>query len=84
MEGVNLSPWRGFTGGRWQRTIDVRDFIIQNLTPYLGDETFLVGPSALTIEVWAKLQPYFQEEQRKGVLDVDAASPSTVLTHEAG
>ena len=52
MEGVNLTPaehggrcWRGFEEGRWQRAIDVRDFILRNVTPYDGDETFLVGPT---------------------------------------
>jgi len=34
--------------------------------------------------VWEKLQPYFLEEQRKGVLDVDASAPSTVLAHAPG
>ncbi|MXP66060.1 formate C-acetyltransferase [Roseomonas sp. M0104] len=91
MEGVNLTPaeaggrcWRGFEQGRWQRAIDVRDFILRNVTPYSGDEAFLAGPTPRTEEVWAKLQPYFQEEQRKGVLDVDAATPSTVLAHAPG
>ena len=40
--------WRGFEGGHWQRAIDVRDFIVRNLTPYEGDESFLVGPSPRT------------------------------------
>ena len=31
-----------------------------------------------------KLQPYFQEEKKKGVLAVDAKTPSTLLAHEAG
>ena len=76
--------WRGFEGGHWQRAIDVRDFIVRNLTPYEGDESFLVGPSPRTQAVWAKLQPFFQEEQRKGVLDVDASKPSTMLAHAPG
>jgi formate C-acetyltransferase len=76
--------WRGFESGRWTQTIDVRDFIVRNLTPYDGDESFLAGPSARTQAVWAKLQPMFREEQKKGVLDVDASSPSTVLAHAPG
>jgi formate C-acetyltransferase len=62
----------------------VRDFIIRNVSPYDGDETFLVGPSKRTNAVWEKLQPYFQEEQKKGVLAVDAKTPSTLLSHQAG
>jgi formate C-acetyltransferase len=34
--------------------------------------------------VWAKLQPYFQEERKKGVLAVDAKTPSTLLAHKPG
>ena len=76
--------WRGFKVGDWCRAIDVRDFIAHNVTPYLGDEKFLVGPSARTKAVWAKLQPYFEAERQKGVLAVDAESPSTLLAHKAG
>ena len=34
--------------------------------------------------MWAKLQPYFQEERKKGVLAVDAKTPSTMLAHKPG
>src|SRR3954449_2940554 len=76
--------WRDLKPGPWRNSIDVRDFIVRNATPYLGDETFLAGPSKRTLAVWAKLQPYFKEEQKKGVLAVDAKSPSTLLAHKAG
>ena len=62
----------------------MRDFIISNVTPYTGDEKFLAGPSKRTKAVWAKLQPYFPEERKKGVLAVDATTPSTLLAHKAG
>ena len=55
----------------------MRDFIVRNVTPYTGDEKFLAAPSKRTKAVWAKLQPYFKEEQKKGVLAVDAKTPST-------
>jgi formate C-acetyltransferase len=76
--------WRDFRPGPWRDSIDVRDFIVRNATPYKGDEKFLAGPSKRTQAVWAKLQPYFKEEQKKGVLAVDAKSPSTLLAHKAG
>src|SRR5215207_3175902 len=79
-----LNEWSGFSPGRWQQTIDVRDFIQCNVTPYDGDEAFLVGPSERTKAVWDKLQPYFQEEIRKGVLDVDAKIPSSLTAHQPG
>jgi len=40
--------------------------------------------SQRTKAVWAKLQPYFTDERKKGVLAVDAKNPSTLLAHEAG
>src|SRR3954462_10079464 len=76
--------WRGFAAGRWQDAIDVRDFIVRNVTPYEGDDKFLAGPSAKTKAVWEKLQPYFAEERKKAVLDVDAQHPSTLLAHQPG
>jgi formate C-acetyltransferase len=78
------SSWRGFKPGSWSTTIDVRDFIVTNATAYTGDEKFLAGPSKRTQAVWAKLQPYFKAEQKKGVLAVDAKNPSTLLAHKAG
>ena len=76
--------WRGFNRGSWCNSIDVRDFISRNVTPYSGDEKFLSGPSKRTQAVWAKLQPYFKDEQKQGVLAVDAKTPSTMLAHKAG
>jgi formate C-acetyltransferase len=76
--------WRGFNPGTWCASIDVRDFIASNVTPYVGDEKFLAGPSQRTKSVWQKLQPYFSEERKKGVLAVDARTPSSLLAHKAG
>ncbi|WP_425905318.1 formate C-acetyltransferase [Nitrobacter sp. TKz-YC02] len=76
--------WNDFQPGDWLSSIDVRNFIVRNATPYIGDESFLTGPSQRTRAVWAKLQPYFAEEQKKGVLAVDAQTPSTLLSHKAG
>src|SRR6476469_1447529 len=78
------SCWRDFAPGMWLTEIDVRDFIVLNFAPYLGDEKFLAGPSKRTKAVWAKLQPYFRDEQKKGVLAVDEKNPSTLLAHKAG
>jgi formate C-acetyltransferase len=80
----NERGWRDFVPGSWCNTIDIRDFIACNVTPYTGDENFLAAPSERTKAVWAKLQPYFEEERKKGVLAVDAETPSTLLAHKAG
>src|SRR4051794_3200722 len=81
---VDQDPWRSFNAGDWKTSINVRDFIVRNFTSYSGDEKFLAGPTARTKAVWAKLQPYFKDEQKKGVLAVDAKTPSTLLAHKAG
>jgi formate C-acetyltransferase len=89
MPALEIKPtdddcWRDFKNGSWRTSIDVRDFIIRNVSAYTGDEKFLAAPSKQTMAVWAKLQPYFQQEREKGVLAVDAKTPSTLLAHNAG
>jgi formate C-acetyltransferase len=76
--------WRGFKPGDWSTSINLRDFIVRNVTSYDGDEKFLAPASKRTKAVWEKLQPYFQAERKKGVLAVDAKNPSTLLAHKAG
>ena len=81
---VSEDCWRGFNPGHWQTSIDVRGFIVSNVTPYDGDEKFMAGPTERTKAVWAKLQQYFKEEQKKGVLAVDAKTPSNLLANKPG
>src|ERR1700760_4206192 len=76
--------WTGFQPRDWQTSINVRDFIVRNVTPYAGNEDFLAGPSRRTKVVWAALQPYFADERKKGVLAVDTKTPSNLLAHKAG
>src|SRR5215813_12255492 len=83
--GVATSgAWRRFVSGPWTRSIEVRDFILENVTPYEGDESFLASPTERTKAVWAALQPSLREEAKKGVLDVDASTPSTMTSHAPG
>jgi len=77
------TPWFGFNSGLWTREVNLRDFIQQNVTPYYGDDTFLVGPTRRTTALWAKLQELFVEERKKGVLDVSQI-PSSITAHDAG
>jgi len=76
--------WQGFTDGPWRERIEVRDFIQANYTPYAGDASFLEGPTERTRVVWGKVSGLFTEERRKGILDVDAATPSTITSHRPG
>ena len=83
-EAKDEGCWREFKPGDWSTSVNVRDFIVCNVTPYDGDEKFLAAASKRTKAVWDKLQPYFQAERKKGVLAVDAKNPSTLLAHKAG
>ncbi|MFH1478261.1 MAG: formate C-acetyltransferase [Candidatus Omnitrophota bacterium] len=74
-----------FTRGRWDKTIDVRDFINRNYTPYDGDSSFLKGPTERTKRLWAKCLELFEEERKRGgVLDIDTSTVSTIASHKAG
>ena len=47
--------WEGFAPGAWQETIDTRDFIQKNYTPYEGDESFLQPATEATTKLWEKV-----------------------------
>ena len=77
--------WRGFAPGAWNESIDVRDFIQRNYTPYDGDASFLEGPTEKTLRVWDTLErDYLSVERRKRVYDVDTDTPSDIDAFPAG
>ncbi|MBQ7835968.1 MAG: formate C-acetyltransferase [Clostridia bacterium] len=74
--------WAGFEKGSWVNEIDVRSFIRHNFTPYDGDESFLVGPTQTTKDLWAQvLDLTKQEREAGGVLDMDTKIISTITSH---
>ncbi len=85
MEMQRDRQWDGFNGGRWTESVDVRDFILKNFTPYDGDESFLEGPSEATEKLWDKAMDLTrQEREAGGVLDMDTDIVSTITSHGAG
>ncbi|MFC6169095.1 formate C-acetyltransferase [Loigolactobacillus jiayinensis] len=77
--------WEGFNGGDWQDSIDVRDFIQQNLVQYDGDESFLAGPTEATTTLNNKVMALKQQEREAGgVLDADNDVPATLTSHGPG
>jgi formate C-acetyltransferase len=76
-------PWFAFIAGLWNKEIDVRDFIQNNVTPYDGDGKFLAGPTERTKGIMEKLKPLLAEERKKSVLDVSQI-PSSITAHDAG
>ncbi len=83
----NFAPeWEGFEPGRWSNTsVNVRDFIHKNYTPYDGDERFLEGPTEATKQLWAQVMDLSrQEREAGGVLDMDTKIVSTITSHGPG
>jgi len=78
--------WDGFTEGRWSHTsVNVRDFIKKNYTPYEGDESFLAPPTEATKKLWEQVMELSrQEREAGGVLDMDTKIISTITSHGAG
>ncbi len=71
--------------GKWCNTIDVRDFVKQNISPYLGDYTFLQGASPKTKKLWDLcLQALKEERANSGLRSVDTEIVSTINSFAAG
>ena len=80
-----MEAWQGFKGTQWQKNIDVRDFIIENMTVYEGDESFLAGPTAATTKLWEQvLELSKAEREAGGVLDLDTHVVSSIVSHAPG
>ena len=45
---TSAKAWRTFSGTNWQGSINVRDFIVSNITPYTGGPEFLAEPTKRT------------------------------------
>ena len=77
-----MEAWQGFKGSTWKKRIDVRDFIVQNMTVYEGDEQFLAGPTEATVALWDEVMALSKAERDAGgVLDLDTKKVSTIVSH---
>jgi formate C-acetyltransferase len=75
--------WQGFARGRWCDRLDVRNFILSNVTPYEGDKSFLETATPRTVKLWAKVEALFCAERTRGVLSVSQI-PSSITAHGPG
>ena len=57
------NAWKNFNAGNWQTSIDVRDFIQKNYTPYEGDDKFLAGPTERTCKIIEKVRDLLEQER---------------------
>ncbi len=82
---MEAAGWDGFVGGKWQKTIDVRDFIQRNYTVYEGDDEFLAEPTQDTKDLWQMVLDLSKKEREAGgVLDMDTKVVSTLTSHGPG
>ncbi len=79
-----MKQWHGFQPGKWMKDINVRDFIQNNYTPYLGDESFLTGATERTQNLWSQVKNLMKVERDKGILDADTEVVSTITSHAPG
>jgi formate C-acetyltransferase len=74
-----------FKKGNWNNSIDVRDFIQLNYTPYHGGAEFLRGPTERTKKLYDKVERLKRLEQDfGGCLDIDTTTVSSLLTYKPG
>lgn len=80
-----VTQWEGFKPGNWQETIDVRDFIQRNYTPYTGDGSFLKPATERTKGLLHRLENLLALEQEfGGVLDIDTQTVTSLLNYKPG
>lgn len=80
-----MKHWDGFKGSKWRNEVNVRDFIQNNYTEYVGDDSFLAPAAPSTDKLWTKLQELFEiEHKQNGVYDMDNNIPATVTSHGPG
>jgi formate C-acetyltransferase len=74
-----------FKSGNWQKAIDVRDFVLKNVRPYDGDESFLHGATDRTKHLWnICLDAIEKERANNGVLAIDNETVSGATSHGPG
>lgn len=77
--------WINFKEGQWTKSVDVRNFIQLNYTPYNGDDSFLSGATEATRKLWDEVSELFKKERENGgVLDVDTETVSGINEYNAG
>ena len=77
--------WNDFKTGSWTKSVDVRNFIQTNYTPYEGDDSFLAGATEATNKLWAEVSELFKKERENGgVLDVDTETISGINEYNPG
>lgn len=76
---------KNFKNGIWTEKVSVKDFVINNITPYHGTHEFLVGPSERTQKLWEICKEATKVERKNnGVKALDTETISTISAFNAG
>lgn len=71
--------------GVWKNTVNVHDFILQNIKSYEGDASFLVGPSDRTTKLWDVCkETLLLERENNGCLAIDTDVISNITSFGPG
>ena len=82
---VNLVERLELKLGVWNDSINVHDFILQNIKSYEGDASFLVGPSEKTTKLWDVCkETLLQERKNGGCLAIDTEVISNITSFGPG
>ena len=66
-------------------SINVREFVYENITPYDGDASFLSGPTERTKKLMEEVKKYLKEERDNNWLrSADPSTISTITSHKPG
>lgn len=80
-----MKKWEGFKLGNWANSVNVRDFIVENYEEYLGDESFLVGPTDASTQLNNMFIDLLrQEKENGGVLECDTEVVTSITSHGPG
>ena len=85
LDEKQIYPTSEFVSGKWNKEINVRDFIQNNYTLYEGDSSFLADPTEATTKLWQECCDLFKKERENGgVVDMDTDVVSSITSHGAG
>lgn len=76
--------WNEFKGELWKNKIDVKQFILDNYTEYVGDESFLSSPTLRTKRLNEKYIEMSKIEIEKGIYDIDTKTVSGIDAYNPG
>lgn len=85
MKEVSKEVAQGFARGAWNEKVNVRDFVLRNVTSYYGDASFLEGATERTKQLWAIcLEAMKEERANNGCLAIDTETISAIASHGPG